>query len=164
MVMRKKIIWLYIGIISGIWSCESVIEIDNHPDKLPVVVNSIFGTDSTWSVTILNSKYVLDRNHTPDENISNEFDTIKNAQVGIMNETTGEEVTLALGDKHKYVLNTTPQDAGDRFTLRVEIPDHSPLTATCLLPVPVQIESASVDKPDGYSETTTLNITFKDPP
>ncbi len=138
-------------------SCEMVLEVDVPREKTKLVANCIFNTDSTWHVSVFESRYILD-----DYN----FRSVENAQVKIVTETN-EEVILSHTQNGEYTSTSRPE-LNQHYTLEISANGFESISSVAFVPelVPVTsvlVDSASVVYDESGSASLPIEVTFNGP-
>lgn len=153
-----RTIILALGATICLMACDNLrtvvpLEVPDIDDQL--VVNSLFTTDSTWSVLVTGHRYVLDDHEIP---------FIKGATVTLM-AGTEELASVSNGDSGYYHLPVTPEVSVD-YTLKVTHPKYPDAEANVRLNPPVKLSSFEIEVPDDISFEGNFkgSITLADPP
>jgi len=161
-----------VGASCGLWTllpfmtlfaCERELDIDIDVEP-PVVVNSLFNTDSTWRVRINKAWSMGEATFGPlnDGTLKLGFRSkdIENASVYITS-GRGEQIALAY-DTNGFYLSPLKPLPGETYTLSVDVPGELPISSSVVLPEPVRPDTAYFTKLSGYEYLFTLE--FIDPP
>jgi len=143
-------------------ACERELNIDMDVEP-PVVVNSLFNTDSTWRVRVNRAWSMGEAIYGPVDDGSkggNRSKNIENASV-MISSGSGEQITLEY-DTNGYYLSPLKPRAGETYTLSVNVPGELPISASVVLPEPVMPDTGYFTKISGYDYLFTLE--FTDPP
>lgn len=116
------------------WSCETIIDVDLPRHKPAIVLNSFFGTDTTFQVTLHQSKDILDGSY--------DFKIISGAQVELYkdDQLIG---TLTESDPGYYTLLDYPEPGGS-YSIKASKSGFESVEATDV--VPNRTANLSLDK------------------
>jgi hypothetical protein len=156
----KKIIYSYLLIISALFiiSCEKEIDFTGEIKDSKIVVNSLFSTDSTWSVEISKSLSIID---------IAKLDVIRDATATITG-SDGSQLTLTFNPfTEKYETNEYPK-VNVEYTIKVSAPGYESVSASGSVYPTVPLQDIEIKKSsvvdDPYSQLIEIRITFDDPP
>ncbi|MBX2913941.1 MAG: DUF4249 domain-containing protein [Cyclobacteriaceae bacterium] len=149
----KRYNWILILVL--ITGCQLVVDFEIPIDKPKLVLNAILNPDSTWNVSVTQSRHILD-----------EFSAgyVPNAVVTIMDENDIVISTLDQPGFREYRSDLKPQ-AGKIYKVKVEVQGFEPVSALTNIPQPMPITAVKIDTVlnDDYADVTA-EITFTDPP
>lgn len=139
-------------------SCETVVNLDVPYEDSKLVVNSFFNPDSAFSISLYQSRFILDEGY---------FKKVSGASV-ILHDSEGNRLAkLKETETGIYEANVKPQ-AGKEYTIKVSKEGFETVTATDHIPV----NSAKITKYEAsqgfYSESNrreylTLSLWIDDP-
>jgi hypothetical protein len=147
-------------------SCElvKIVDVDTGPSRL--VVNSLFTSDSSWTVSIAQTVHILDQEY---------FQTPAQVEIHLQSrpgDVIGfEEVFFQNGSTRyrEFQALQTPV-AGQTYTIQVSAPGFATVQSTASVPSLVEMTSVSLDSanliPINYDNGGSIPIefTFQDPP
>ncbi len=160
---------LYILLLSLLFACESVVEVDIPRQPAQLTANAFFTPDSVWTVALSKNRYILD---------NNQFEGLPQATVAVWQ---GEQLVTSLqyqgedpfkGHSIYRATDAYPQ-AGIPYTLRVDHPDFATLTASSQVPgnapqiIDVILDTLDVRQDDQLDTTEVaygLTLRLDDPP
>lgn len=157
---RKLSYQIMFVVLSSIgFSCQTILDADTSLEKPKLVVNSIFGQDSTWIVNVTWTRDIRDfPGHYSYQAVG------EGAQVTIYDEHKAliENLTFS-ADGYAYVGNTAPL-YGKTYSVQVEFIGEVTLKASSYLPPPVPILSVETDS-SLYQSTgdALMDVVFNDP-
>lgn len=149
----KRYNWILILVL--ITGCQLVVDFDIPVDKPKLVLNAIVNPDSTWKVSVSQSRHILDRFPSAD---------VPNANVILMDENENLLGYLQQEKPGEYGSDSKPQ-VNTKYKLKVEVPGYETLFAQTTIPQPIPVTAIKIDTvlKDWYSEVTA-ELTFTDPP
>lgn len=149
----KRYNWILILVL--ITGCQLVVDFDIPVDKPKLVLNAIVNPDSTWKVSVSQSRHILDRFPSAD---------VPNANVILMDENENLLGYLQQEKPGEYGSDSKPQ-VNTKYKLKVEVPGYETLLAQTTIPQPIPVTAIKIDTvlKDWYSEVTA-ELTFTDPP
>lgn len=156
--MKKLILFLSVTSFLLFTNCTKEIEFDAQDIAPRIVVNSLFTNDSLWTANISRSVGVLE---------TTSYTSIDDADVSIFDGNGVQVTTLTNQGDGLYTSPTgaTPQ-ADELYTIEVNAPGYTSVSATNRIPTAVQINSidtVSSTNSDGENILETT-INFQDPP
>ncbi|MDG1734500.1 MAG: DUF4249 domain-containing protein [Crocinitomicaceae bacterium] len=155
--MKKLILFLSVTSFLLFTNCTKEIEFDAQDIAPRIVVNSLFTNDSLWTANISRSVGVLE---------TTSYTSIEDADVSIFDGNGVQVTTLTNQGDGLYTSPTgaTPQ-ADELYTIEVNAPGYTSVSATNRIPTAVQINSidtVSSTNSDGENILETT-INFQDP-
>lgn len=153
----KKIFFL-LPIVTALWSCETVVDIDLPEHKPVLVMNGVLSTDSVLKVKITHSKSSLD---------DAEIQPIQNAAVSLYLPGGQHLGDLTHTGGGYYSIPAFIPVAGTQYVIEASAPNYDKISATDVIQAPVQIagfslKDSAVDLGGGYM-VAQLDVTFNDP-
>ncbi|MBI4649618.1 MAG: DUF4249 domain-containing protein [Bacteroidia bacterium] len=145
-------------IISTLFSCTKVIDIDIDEKEKKIVVNSIFCSDSIINVQVSKSLGILEDNAN--------VQYINNAEVRIVQ--NGSPLEMLSDNLFGMYHSENIAQSGKSYNIEVTVPGYSTVTATTNLPSPVPIISIDTALTvsflyNQYIKNLNCNIRFQDP-
>ncbi|MDG1350274.1 MAG: DUF4249 domain-containing protein [Crocinitomicaceae bacterium] len=155
--MKKLILFLSVTSFLLFTNCTKEIEFDAQDIAPRIVVNSLFTNDSLWTANISRSVGVLE---------TTSYTSIEDADVSIFDGNGVQVTALTNQGDGLYTSPTgaTPQ-ADELYTIEVNAPGYTSVSATNRIPTAVQINSidtVSSTNSDGENILETT-INFQDP-
>ena len=165
MTLKNLVLLLVTG---GLFSCETVIDLDIPPEPTRLVVNSLITPDSTITVHVSKSKSVLDQ--------ASSFILVNDARVTLY-EDEQEVAQLNNSGEGRYLADFLPS-TGRQYAIRVTAEGLPSVEARSTIGTPVAIEDVSVSKirvetgsscinndcQPTYSDEYQLGLRLSDPP
>jgi hypothetical protein len=175
-MMKRNSALLILIVVTGMSSCEKVLDIDLLPEKPLLVLNCSLIADSTWLISLTRSADILD--------YKDSIARVDNAEITIRNEKNGLVETLENFPSapplpiqpgmsifrpatSKYYYNyrgKTAPVAGQSYSIKVTVEGEPDLYAYSQIPLPVALASVTVDS-FRYSpgRDVEMKVSFQDP-
>ncbi len=156
-MIRNSIFIVLIGVLTA---CQTIIEIDTSLEKPILVVNSLFAPDSTWELSLTQSRSIFDNSN------SRNFPPVGDgAVVTILDENNAfiETLTFTPEKDFHYTGKTIPK-IGRTYNLHIDVENEVGLEATSRIPAPASIISIKQDSSLYESEEVIkVDLVFHDP-
>lgn len=154
--MRIKSIILIAAAALPLVNCELVVDANVPKIKPRLVINGVVNSDSLLTVSITQSRYVLDNQAF--------FTPVENAEVKVTDEH-GVQYDLLHWTGEWYRASVRPA-SGIRYTLNVSAPDFDPVVASARMPKMVAILDAKIDSSEvvhgAVNPRIPVEVTFQD--
>lgn len=154
--MKIKMILLVASVALLLMNCELVVDVKLPEVKPSLVVNGIMNNDSLLTVSVTQSRHVLDNQPF--------FTAVENADIKVTDES-GVQHTLVHQSGEWYRASFRPA-MGVLYTLTVSAPNFEPVVASARMPKAVVIESAKIDSSQlvngAVNPKIPVEVTFQD--
>jgi hypothetical protein len=155
--LNKKLFIIHFSLFIILTSCQKVVNIDLNSSSPAIIIEAnIVSEKGPYTVKITKSA---------NYNQSNDFPAVSGAIV-TLSDNAGNSENLIETSSGFYTTSSTQGVPGRTYTLTV-VTDGKKYTATCSMPIPVDIISLSVVKSEGFRGKQTLRdvkVLFQDPP
>lgn len=134
-------------------ACETVVEIDIPKDEPRLVLNSFFNPDSTFSISLFQSMYILD---------TGEFKAVENATVSIF-DTEGTKLTELIDTGSGNYTSLLKPEAGKEYRIEALKAGFDTVEASDLIPVDsAQVSSIELNstEPEFEGGSAEYDISF----
>ena len=131
-------------------SCEKEIVLPENDSKPQVVVNCMFAADSTWLITLSESRALLNNDALP---------YISNGTIKLLNDADLEIGEFIFDSEGKYRLSAPTPIVGSTYKIKVDVPGYETVSAAAYAPKMADIIAIdTLSKPHIYAMSYDIKI------
>lgn len=133
-------------------SCEEEYVIDDVDFESSIVINSMFSDSKPWSVSVTNSKNILDN--------TQDIGTIEEAKVEMFNKAGRYLYDLYLDESGNFSNEELSPSQGQIYSIKVSSKGYKTAVAQDKVPIPGELTIDKVEVRDEYGEVISTELIF----